>query len=192
MARLNQLTSEEIITHMKSIFARHGIPEEVVSDNGPQFSAEAYAKFARDDQFKHTTSSPLYPQSNGEVERAVKTVKALLKKDSDPYQALAYRATPLEVGYSPSELLMSRKLRTTVPITRKQRMPQVLDPVSVRARDEQIKARQKRNFDGHHGARELPPLIPGDTVWVPDRGTEARVKEEVAPHSYEITTGDGT
>ena len=102
MARLSQLTSEEIITHTKSIFARHGIPEEVVSDNGPQFSAEAYAKFARDYQFKHTTSSPLYPQSNGEVEHAVKTVKALLKKDSDPYQALlAYRATPLEVGYSP-------------------------------------------------------------------------------------------
>ena len=87
---------------------------------------------------------------------------------------------------------MSRKLRTTVPISRKQRMPQVLDPVSVRARDEQIKARQKCNFDDHRGARELPPLIPGDTVWVPDRGTEARVEEEVAPQSYEITTGDGT
>ena len=41
-----------------SIFARHIIPEVVISDNGPQFSSEAYKRFAEDYQFKYVTSSP--------------------------------------------------------------------------------------------------------------------------------------
>ena len=50
----------------------------------------------------------MYPQSNGEIERAVETVKGLLQKSKDPYWAiLAYRSTLLEQGYSPAELLMS-------------------------------------------------------------------------------------
>ena len=56
------------------VFSRHGIPEVVVSENGPQFSSEAYAEFAKQFQFEHVTSSPHYPQSNGEAERAVQTV----------------------------------------------------------------------------------------------------------------------
>jgi len=47
IARLSNQTSEEVILHTRSMFAHHGIPEVVVSDNGPQFSAELYAEFAR-------------------------------------------------------------------------------------------------------------------------------------------------
>ena len=105
IARLNRQTAEEVINHTKSIFARHGIPEIVISDNGPQFGSEAYRQFAQDFQFEHITSSPYFPQSNGEAERAVGTIKNLLKKKDDPYLALlAYRATPLETGFSPAEL----------------------------------------------------------------------------------------
>ena len=103
-----------MITHLKSWFARHGVPDKVVSENGPQFQASKFAKFADDHGFKHERSSPKYPQSNGEVERAVKTVKSLLRKPTDPYLALmAYRSAPLHSGYSPSELLFGR---TTVPV----------------------------------------------------------------------------
>ena len=101
-----------------SIFARHGIPELVYSGNGPQFHLEACKPFASDYQFTHVTSSSLYPQSNGEAERAVGTFKSLLRKEGDPYLALlVYRSTPLAVGFSPAELLMSRRLCTTIPIT---------------------------------------------------------------------------
>ena len=55
----------------QSIFARDGIPEVVVSDNGPQFSAEVYAEFALAYQFMHITSNPYYSQSNREAERPV-------------------------------------------------------------------------------------------------------------------------
>jgi len=43
-------------------------------------------KFAEEYGFEHQTSSPRYPQSNGEVERAVQTIKKLLKINDDPYK----------------------------------------------------------------------------------------------------------
>ena len=77
---LKELNSLETIGHMKSIFARHGIPELLVSDNGPQYSSIEFQKFVIDYGFKHITSSPKHPQSNGAAERAVQTIKSMLKK----------------------------------------------------------------------------------------------------------------
>ena len=193
IALLKGTSAEEVIKHTKSIFARHGIPELVISDNGPQYSSEAYTQFASEYQFKHVTSSPYHPQGNGEAERAVGTVKGLLKKEGDPYIAiLAYRSTPLQNGFSPAELLMSRKLRTVVPITREQRTPKVPEIETLRAREKQLKDRQKQNFDKRHGVRDLPQLLPGDLVWMSDRETEAVVEEEVAPRSYNVSSSGGT
>ena len=190
IARLNRSTTAEVVTHLKSIFARHGIPETLISDNGPQYSSREFSEFAAEYEFRHVTASP---QGNGEAERAVGTVKTLLKKGDDPYKALlAYRSTPLQLGYSPAELLMGRVLRTTVPTTIAQRKPKIPNLTSVRAKDKKSKARQKQDFDSHHGARELPLLQPGDQVWVSGRETEAEVQGEVAPQSYVIETEDGT
>ena len=112
--------------------------------NGPQFS-EAYAQFAQEYGFKHAPSSPNHLQGNGEAERGVQTIKNLLKKEGDPYLAsLAYRLTPLEIGYRPSELLMSRKLCTTVPMTEDQRKPKTPDFSVVAVKDKRLKTRQKR------------------------------------------------
>ena len=94
--------------------------------------------------------------------------------------------TPLQNGYSPSELLICRMLRTTVPSTRNQRVPKVPDSVIVREKNKHRKIRQKQNFDSHHGVQELPPLAQGDTVWIPDHESEGITQEEVAPHSYEV------
>ena len=193
IALLSRPTAAEVITHLKSIFARHGIPELVMSDNGPQYSCDAFSEFVREYQFRHLTSSPLYPQSNGEAERAVKTIKGLLKKESDPYLALlSYRATPLQTGYNPSELLMGRKLRTTVPTIRQQVIPNIPDSAVVRKRDKQQNLRQERGFNSRHGARDLPELDPGDTVWVPDRTSEAVVRGGTNPRSYDVETNEGT
>ena len=126
MSKLYSTTSAAVIQHMKSIFTRHGIPEILISDNGPQFAAEIFTQFAQNFDFQHQTSSPNFSQGNGEIERAVKTVKLMLEKATDPYIALlSYRTTPLANGYSPGELLMNRKLRPTVPMIAKQYMPKV-------------------------------------------------------------------
>ena len=84
IARLTKETSSEVIQQLKFIFARHGIPRQVISDNGPQFASLEFTKFAKAYDFTHTTSSPRYPQSNGEVERAVRSIKSLPKKQMIP------------------------------------------------------------------------------------------------------------
>ena len=116
VALLKGTTSSTVITHMKSIFARHGIPEIVISDNGPQFASKEFAEFAAKLEFSHITSSPRYPKANGMAERAVQTIKKLLEKadmnNEDPYLAvLAHRSCPDPNGDpSPAEKLMNRQL----------------------------------------------------------------------------------
>ena len=111
IAKLSSLSSNNVICHLKSQFAKYGIPDELISDKGPQYSSLAFKEFSNNYGFLHTTSSPKYPQANGEAELAVQTIEILLKNAQDPYKALMnYRNTPLEgIGLSPAQLLMGRK-----------------------------------------------------------------------------------
>ena len=117
LSQLPDKTASTIITHTKSICARHGIPEEIVSDNMP-FGSREFKDFAYDWGIKTTTSSPTYAQANGQAERFEQTLKGLLKKADeegrDPYLALLeYRNTPISgLQYTPSQMLMSRLLRS--------------------------------------------------------------------------------
>uniref|UniRef100_A0A8C6KCM5 Gypsy retrotransposon integrase-like protein 1 n=1 Tax=Nothobranchius furzeri TaxID=105023 RepID=A0A8C6KCM5_NOTFU len=90
--RLFSTTAGSVIKKLKAIFARHGIPEKLVSDNGPQYSCREFKDFAVTWDFVHTTSSPLYPQSNGLAERTVQSAKSVLDKAHaqgvDPYLSL--------------------------------------------------------------------------------------------------------
>ena len=129
IAKLSRLTSAEVIIHMKLILAQHGIPEKVILDNGPQFSSHKFSQFASTYCFEYGL---YFPQSNGEAERAVQTIKGLLKKADDPYAALlAYQNTPLHLRYSPIQLLMSTRLRTSVPTIRSLQEPEVPDQFTV-------------------------------------------------------------
>ena len=154
IARLSTVTSNDVITQMKSIFACHGISESLTSDNGPQYTADMFKTFAKQYGFAHLTSSPRYPHGNDAAERAVRTVKSLLEKSDDPYVALmSYRSTPLENGYSPAELLMGRKLRTM-------------------RRTLKIRDRQQKNFNTHHFASPFKSLNSGDLVYIPNNARE--------------------
>lgn len=102
---LQSSSTSTVIERMKCCFARHGIPETLLSDNGPPYASAEFERFAKNYWFQHVTASPRYPQANGEAERMVKTVKALLTKADDPHLALlAYRAAPGQTGKSPAEL----------------------------------------------------------------------------------------
>ena len=192
ISSLTNTTSKAVIQRMKTIFARHGIPECLMSDNGPQFSSKEFHQFSKEYSFVHKTSSPNYPQANGEAERAVRTVKSLLNKNEDIHLALlAYRSTPLKNGYSPAELLMSRKLRTTIPIISASLQPKLPDNSELRQKEGKMRRSQKKNFDSRHKAQTLEPLLPGETVWLPEQGTEGTVIEESSPRSYTVQTSNG-
>ena len=122
--------------------------KEVVSNNGSQFDCNSFRKFSKEYQFRHITSTLYYPKSNGEAERRVKTVKALLKKDDEPCLALlTYRSTPLSSRYSPAELLMNRKFRTNVPSSSEAWKLHVLDIKLLVEWEEEMRWKQKGNFD---------------------------------------------
>lgn len=194
IAQLTPSRSTDVIVHLKSIFARHGIPETLTTDNGPQYSGAAFAEFAVSYGFRHITSSPKFPQSNGEAERAVKTVKELLKKAVDPYLALlSYRTTPLHNGYSPAQLLMGRRLCTTVPT-----LPTLLDPALPDSSAVIQKEKAKRALDAHyynrrHRARPLGDLSPGQEVWMTDqRASGTVISSHTTPRSYLVDAPHGT
>lgn len=63
--KLSKTTSSAILRHLKSIFAEQGIPEALVTDNGPRYNNLKFEKFCLQWRITHTTSSPLYPQDNG-------------------------------------------------------------------------------------------------------------------------------
>ena len=192
VAQLSSTSASAVITRMKSIFGRHGIPQIVQSDNGPQYSSQEFHMFAEEYGFQHTTSSPLYPKANGKAEKGVEIVKRLLKKaaetKSDPYLALwTYRSSPLGCGASPSELLMNRKLRNTLPHMPRKKKSRVLTQKHM-----QLKWAQKKHHD--KTARSLTPLSEHDVVRIEEPHTwnrKAVVLKEVGPRSYTVRTEDG-
>jgi hypothetical protein len=120
-------TTHSVITGCKSVFSRSGFPDVVISDNGPCFSSKMFKDFSKMWKFCHVTSSPGFPQSNGQAENTVKTAKLLFKKalqsGNDPYLALLeFRNTPIEgLGlHSPSQPLNSHVLRSTLPACSRQ------------------------------------------------------------------------
>ena len=194
---LPETNSKTVIAKLKNIFAHHGVPELLVSDNGPQFASGDFSKFARDWNFHHQTTSPHYPQANGAAESAVKTAKDMLKQDDVFLALLSYRATEIpELGASPAELMFGRKIRTTLPVAPRCLVQKNLDLEDLREKDAAWKEKQRGYFDRHHGARPLPDLQPNDPVLVKldnQKGWEqpARVLGKCAPRSYIVETPTG-
>ena len=123
VSHLPNSKSKTVTNHIKPQLARYGIPEVIVSDNGSEFSRDEFAEFEREYGFKHISSSPWYPQSNGLAERTVQTAKNLTKKATVERQDFQfglrdYRNAPIEeIGQSPAQMLMGRRTRTKLPTT---------------------------------------------------------------------------
>ena len=161
-------TSQQVITHLKSQFACHGIPDRPITDNGPQFSSKVFRQFTKDYCFQHCTASPRYPQSNRMAERAVQVVKNCLKKvlldKRDPYLALLdYRNTPMSDDLSsPALRFMGCRIKTLIPTSKKLLNPKTISPRIVQKELSQRKERQKCFYDQH--SRSLQELMTGDQV----------------------------
>jgi len=162
-------TAEKVIKSLKQIFATHGLPYSITSDNGPQFTSEVFAEYLKDNDIVHHRTTPLWPQANGEVERQNRSLLQRIKiaqgegknwKEELLTYLFAYRTTPHStLGISPAEALYGRKLRTKLPELR----PSVPDDESIRDEDRLKKFKGKEYADDRRRAAEADICI-GDKV----------------------------
>ena len=125
---MRSTTAERTVEELRKLFARHGLPVQIVTDNGTQFTSEEFAKFTRMNGIKHIRVAPFHPKSNGAAEKAVQTVKNGLQASQGDggsvEQRLArflmnHRSTPVAVtGKTPAELLYGRNIRTRLDLMR--------------------------------------------------------------------------
>ena len=196
IVQMKSTTSASVVSALRSIFSRHGVPEVLMTDNGPQYDCREMKEFATAYGFSHITSSPHFPQSNGLAERTVKTVKQLLKKSEDPFLALlSYRATPFPwCGLSPAELLMGRKIRSGLPQVIHTLAPKWPYLLRFRQCNQKFKRQQERNYNKRHRARPLSPIDDDSPVWVQTDNRRALgkvVSPAATPRSYMIDTPTG-
>ncbi|XP_041362042.1 uncharacterized protein K02A2.6-like [Gigantopelta aegis] len=158
--------ASQVIGKIKAQFPRHGIPEEMFTDNGPPFNSKEFSEFAKEYGCMHVTSSPRYPQSNGKAESAVKIAQSIIKKahraNTDPYIGLLdYYNTPTElVTTSPAQRMFSRRTRTLLPTARRLLTPEVVKDVK-----EQLYYRKEKQVKYcNRSTKELESLKPGDIV----------------------------
>ena len=194
--KLHSTESNAVIRILKTLFAEQGSPAVVRSDNGPQFTSHQFKQFAHEYDFKHVTSSPHHPQSNGFIESQVKIVKhALAKAAKSGLDAglalLCVRSTPVDnKSKSPAELLFGRQLQDNLP----RRFVRKADESDYFEHLRERQQRQKSYFDV--GTKSLPPVVPGQEVMVrhPVKSTwePATVKSVSHPHSAVVETSSGS
>ncbi|CAB3983487.1 Transposon Ty3-I Gag-Pol poly, partial [Paramuricea clavata] len=165
---MTSTTTQRTLDELRLIFAVYGLPEEVVSDNGPQFTATEFVEFMTKNGIKHTLVPPYHPQSNGAAERSVRVVKeALAKQVIQGTQGvsmkhrlanflLRYRTTPHSTtGVSPGELMMKRRLRTRLSLVK----PDLAQVVEGKQEQQKVykdgKGKSERTFEKEERVRVL-------------------------------------
>ena len=142
--------------------------------------------------FQQITSSPHYPKSNGLAERTIQTIKTLLEKSTDPFLALlSHRATTLQwCGLSPSELLMGRRIRTTLPQVTQHLIPNWSFLKSFCELDNKYKSVHTTGTID----RPLPELTEDTPVWIRTENSQQSgriVSASGEPRSYIVSTPTG-
>ena len=118
---IRQLSGEStklVLNALKSIFSDFGIPETIISDNGPCYNSQEFNIFCGRFDIKHVTGSAYNHQANAIAKRSIQTVKHLMTKNpNDTWLALILKSIPInEINRSPAGLLCNRRFRTNLPI----------------------------------------------------------------------------
>ncbi len=146
----DDLTSQNVISYLKSQFSRHWIPDQLITDNGSQFTSSEFNAFTKCYGFENATTSPRY----SDLKQTVRW------KEQSRQWRLFSRKVQSHINLSPALLLMKRRLKTTLPIT-----AALLRPQGAREKNilEKMKEKEKQQYHRHCG-RELPSLHTGDVI----------------------------
>ena len=125
-------STSETTKVLLSLFARHGLPDKLVSDNGPQFTSDEFKEFMTNCGIIHIKTAPYHPQTNGEAERFLQTFKNFIKRVDDDKSMnqrqideailkflVIYRCTPHSgTEFTPSYLMLNRQIKNVFDLLR--------------------------------------------------------------------------
>ena len=190
---MNSSTTTKTVDALRHVFAIHGLPEQLVSDNGAQFVSDEFSQFMKQNGIKHLRSAPYHPATNGLAERFIQTFKRAMKagmkekvqlKQCLENFLLTYRTTAhATTKETPCRLMMGRSLRTRLDFLRPNLDSKVLSQ----------QAQQKQYHDNHSRSRSFAV---GDKIlaknfrsgpkWVP--GT---IVDCLSSVSYQVRVHEG-
>ena len=149
--------TRQVISSLSQLFARFGIPKQLVTANGPQFVAKEFSEFCRQQGILHNLTPPYHPQSNGQAERFIQSFQKAVKKGLeesgvnlhdvvhtflDVYRNTAHNTT----GESPAKLLFGRELRCPLDLLIPD-FPVAQDKQSLKQKVRESQAKQKKFHD---------------------------------------------
>ena len=198
---MRTVTSKKLAECLDDIFTTHGLPLSLKTDNAQCFVSQEFTDFLSSRDIRHKTSIPLWPQSNGEVERQNRTLLKYLKiihaKGEDMKSAmnkflLAYRVTPhCTTGRSPAELLYNRKIRGTLPqfVPESEEVP---TPSSAVVR-EQDKLKKEKGAEYGDKRRSAKPsdIREGDLVLL-QQNKQNKLTTTYQPELYTVLSRNGS
>ena len=189
--KMDTTTSTKTIEKLHSLFARYGVPSQLVSDNGPHFKSEQFQMFLKRNGIKHLTSAPYHPASNGLAERCVQSFKSAMKSETEvkPLSIklatflLAYRNTPHSTtGEAPSQLFLGRRLRTRLDLLK----PDLRLKISNRQINQSVTKGGAVTREFSIGQTVLARNYTGSTKWVP-----GIIRTQLGPLSCEVEVKPG-
>lgn len=202
---------------LRQLFVIYGVPEELSSDGGPEFTAGETRDFLNRWGIRHRISSAHHPQSNGRAELAVKATKRLLEANVGPNgdlntdnfvrAMLTMRNTPdPDCKLSPAQILLGRTLRDAMPMlnekiqkfNNKEFRPMWQE--AWEAKENALRTRYVKTMENlQEHCRSLPPLRHGDKVYVqnqegnhPKKWDRSGMVVECREHDQYIVKIDGT
>lgn len=130
---MSSTIAEKVVEVLRKLFAQHGLPRTIVSDNGPPIHSEVFEECLKGNGIQHKFCAPFHPATNGAAERAVQVRKQGLRKQTEgslqtklSRVLMAYRSTPhTSTGFAPSELLFKRRVRTGLHLLHPEKLSEV-------------------------------------------------------------------
>ncbi|XP_042148783.1 uncharacterized protein K02A2.6-like, partial [Ixodes scapularis] len=187
--QIASMSSAAVCQRLRVLFATHGVPDTIVSDNGTAFVSQEFEEFLQRNQIRHVKVAPYHPSSNGQVERMVQETKQVLRRMEGGDMAtklarflLSQHILPHSTtGKSPAELLMGRRLRTA------------LDRLHPDLQAEMVDKQEEQALRGRQGVREFEPREP---VFIRNylagpKWLSGIITEITGPVSYKVRTIDG-
>ena len=181
-------------TALRRMFATHGIPRRVESDNGPPFNSKEFENFADELGFHHHKVTPEHAQANGAAESFMKTLnrmEQLCKLQHEDHNKvlqqtlMGYRSTPHPAtNMTPYEAMMHRPVRTLMDTTERK-----LNDEEVETRDAEYKKQLKKNKENRN-TREHNFIV-GDYVLL-KQAKRNKWTPAYEPHFYQIYKIEGS